>query len=93
MTQDPLASALKIKLRQNLYIATLNIQGMKVVSKRKEVEQCMCENGVGILALQETHMPISQKENESGMHDTSADYPEAGGKLGLIPANLALIWR
>ena len=54
--------AIKRKWNKDLYLASLNIQGMMRVAKIEEVESWMRQYDVDILALQETHVPTTHRE-------------------------------
>ena len=52
----------RVRSGDKMVMATLNIQGMKEVMKREEVEEWMVRRGVDVLALQETHIPETKVE-------------------------------
>ena len=43
-------------------MASMNIQGMKVVMKREEVEAWMAKRNVQVTVVQETHIPTAGME-------------------------------
>ena len=60
-------TAPKWKYNQLLTLATLNVRGMKEITKREQIITQMIEHKIGILCLQETKMPGSNVERK-GTH-------------------------
>ena len=46
-------------------MASMNIQGMKMVMKREEVEAWMSKRNVQVTVVQETHIPTSGVERRN----------------------------
>jgi exonuclease III len=88
----------RVRPGMKLRVASLNIQGMKVVMKREEVEAWMASKSVMVLALQETHIHTSGVEKR-GRYTWYFSGPRGGvdGKEGRTYAGVAIVikneWR
>ena len=68
MAPRPGGTNLRIEYGRTLTVATFNVQGMKQVCKREEVECWMIENEIRIVLIQETHIKADHVERRMDHH-------------------------